>query len=92
MACNLEIEMNPIEAMTMAIETINLGALVKCHEAHYVVTKLTEAIEQMEKAEPVAWLDKEYARNVVAEIPLGEDREFWLPLYLHPSQDEAMEK
>jgi hypothetical protein len=42
--------MTPIEAMKMAIETINLGALVKCHEAHYVVTKLTEAIEQMEKA------------------------------------------
>jgi hypothetical protein len=80
-----------IEAMKQALEVLEFakahgefeqgsGVL---HEINNSSTTLRQAIAEAEKQEPVGFYDAEN-NDLRQEIPMGEDGDWWQPVYTHP--------
>jgi hypothetical protein len=81
-----------IEAMKLALEIIQdyvdeFGPYEKDSGAQYVINILNKAIAEVEKQEPVAWMNATRTnavfREVETSIPNWSDY-YYIPLYTHP--------
>lgn len=85
--------MTPLEAMKQALEALEARCGTNADERKELIPNLSTAIEEMEKAKPVAYLyggwqlltpdeveerNKEYDRN-------SQEYDEQVPLYLHPA-------
>ena len=80
-----------LNAARQALVMLKSG--LACSHHSCVVTDLRAAIEEAEKAEPVAWINPEYGTEDYTS-PLSPvttyHRRDWTPLYVHPPQRKPL--